>query len=804
MRYGHFDEKNREYVIERPDTPKAWTNYLGDTKYGAVITNHGGGYSFYQSAAVGRLMRFRSNNAPDGMPGRLFYLRDQDDGRYWSATWQPVGNVKGFKDYECRHGTAYTTIKNVTHKIESNVTYFVPLGGAFEIWRMRLTNHSKRKRRIKLFSFCEFTSNWTLYQDIVNLQYTAYIVNTQFVDGPDKKGNRILRIAINDNLPVDPEIFSNGDQSRLTWMTLTGAPISGFDTERDAFLGPWNSYDRPRAVETGKLTGSLAYGDNAVGGLGSNLVLKPGETREVSVILGVGDIGKVAKPIVKAYSDPARIESELQKLKDHWHARLESLSVKTPDKAFDSMVNTWGIYNCLITFAWSRAASLVYNGERDGLGYRDTVQDILGVIAAVPGEARERLELMLTGQVASGGAMPVVKPFAHKPGKEPPVPEEEFRSDDCLWLFNTVPAYVAETGDFDFYKKVLPYADKGEATVFGHLRRALEFNLERTGKNNLPCGLSADWNDCLKLGYHGESIFVTFQVRYGLTVYADVARALGQEAEGKWALGERDKLDKHIQKSCWDGNWFRWAVGEDGTVYGTKNYPEGQVYLNTQVWAVISGAANPDQAKKSMKAVKDRLSTDYGLILCDPPFVKTKVDVMRAVLFNPGTKENAGIFSHPQSWAVMAECILGNGDLAYKYHTDYLPAAQNKKAHIRQIEPYVHCQSTHGKHSDNFGHSRLPWLTGAATWTYYSATQWILGLRPEFEGFRVDPCVPKKWKGFSAKRNLRGMKLNFEVKNPNRISKGVKSITVDGTAVSGNIIPWDVLKDGSKIAVVMG
>jgi cellobiose phosphorylase len=803
MKYGYFDEEAREYVITRPDTPRAWTNYLGDTRYGAVITNHGGGYSFYHSAANGRLLRFRTNAVPDGMPGRLFYLRDRESGAYWSATWQPVGNVEGFESYECRHGTAYTTIKTVTNQIEAETTYFVPLGQAFEVWRLRLTNTSKTPRKLSVFTFCEFTSHWTLSQDLINVQYSAYITKARWNNGEKPGDVPILEVVVNDNLKRDPENFANGLQSRHSWMALLGASLSGFDTEREKFLGPWGTYANPDAVVNGNLTGSLAYGDTACGSFGAEISLAVGETREITVFLGVGEPERAARPVVGTYSDPARVQAELANLKTHWHKRLQSLTVRTPNAAFNQMVNTWGLYNSLITFAWSRAASLVYNGERDGLGYRDTVQDILGVVAAVPNEARERLELMLTGQLSSGGGMPVVRPFDHHPGHEIPPPDEELRSDDCLWLFNTVPAYVNETGDLSFYHKMLPFADSGAATVFGHLRRALHFNLTGTGANHLPCGLAADWNDCLKLGYHGESVFVTFQVRYGLKVYAEIADQIGEPREAAWAYAELEKLDESIRRSCWDGNWFLWAIAEDGTAYGSQKQAEGQIYLNTQSWAVISGAASEAQAESCMKAVHERLATEFGLILCDPPFQKIEFEVMRAVLFNPGTKENASIFNHTQSWAVMAECLLGHGDQAFAYHMAYLPAALNERAEIREIEPYVHCQSTHGKHSERFGRARLPWLTGAATWTYHSATQWILGLRPEAKGLRIDPCISSDWDGFDARRVIRGKTVHIHVANPDGVCNGVGSLTIDGVSVEGSVAPWEMLKDGSKIEATL-
>jgi cellobiose phosphorylase len=411
---------------------------------------------------------------------------------------------------------------------------------------------------------------------------------------------------------------------------------------------------------------------------------------------------------------------------------------------------------------------------------------------------------MLTGQLSNGGAMPVIKPFEHRPGYETPPAPEEYRSDDCLWFFNAIPAYVGETGDVEFYKEVLPYADRGEASVFAHLRRALEFNLERTGKHGLPCGLSADWNDCLKLGYYGESLFVAFQVRLGLTTYAEIASRLGNPEEAAWALAQREALDASIQACAWDGDWFIWAIGEDGTVYGTREYEEGQIYLNTQLWAVISGAATSEQAARCMAAVQERLATPYGLMLAAPPFVKTPIDVMRAVVFNPGIKENAGIFNHTQGWGVMAECMLGNGDRAYEYYRASLPAAYNDRAEIRQSEPYVQGQTTYSVFSPRAGNTRTSWLTGAAAWAYYSATQYILGLQPELEGLRIDPCIPSSWKGFRATRRFRNRTIDIEVRNPAGVCRGVKSLALNGMVLTDTLLPAAKLDEQNRAEVVLG
>ncbi len=797
MKYGHFDDQAKEYVIDRPDTPKSWTNYLGTTEYGAIISNNAGGYSFFRSASEGRFTRLRFNNVPMDQPGRYFYLRDQEDGDFWTSSWQPVG--KPLEDYKstCRHGTAYTIINSEYRDIETESTYFVPLGQKFEYWKLKVTNNRPTPAKLSIFSYCEFTNHWDIDQDQFNLQYSQYIGKAQFKDN-------FVQMAVNDNLPHDWETISRDGNAQLSWMTLLGGDIKGYDLSREKFIGTYGSYESPDVLKTGESLNSTTYGDNSCGALQTEIELQPGETKEYLVMIGVGEADKQGANAVSEFGTIAKANEELEKVKDYWHSQLNSLKVETPDGDFDSMVNVWNIYNCLITYTWSRSASFVYGGHRNGLGFRDTVQDILAVLPTIPEEARERLEIMLTGQFDNGGALAVVKPFDHKPGKTPMQPEEEFRSDDCLWFFNTVPAYVAETGNVDFYNKVLPYANAGEATVFGHLKRALEFNLERTGAHGLPCGLAADWNDCLKLGYNGESLFVAFQVRYGLDVYAEIAKLLGHGEEAIWADSEKAALDAKIQKFCWSKDRFIWAIAEDGTVYGTHDADEGAIYLNTQVWAVLSGAATSEQSKIAMESLNKHLATDYGVQLCAPPVLTMPVDIMAARLFNAGCKENAGIFNHPQGWAVMAECMLGNGDRAYDYHAAYMPSKFNDKAEIRQAEPYVHCQSTHATYSPDFGSARLPWLSGTAAWAYYSSTAYILGIRAEIEGLLIDPCIPADWKGFKATRLFRDMSIQITVNNPDSVQKGVKSVTVCGEAIEGNLIPLAKLSDGCSVEVTMG
>jgi len=422
----------------------------------------------------------------------------------------------------------------------------------------------------------------------------------------------------------------------------------------------------------------------------------------------------------------------------------------------------------------------------------------------IPREAVKRLELMITGQCSTGGAMPIVMAFAHQPGREKAPKDDEYRSDDCLWLFNAIPAYVKETGDIDFYRKTLPYADKGKATVLGHLRRAIEFNLKRTGRHGLPSGLFADWNDCLRLGAKGESVFVALQVRYALKTYIEICEMLGKTTEIRWAQRQLAALDQKIDRSGWDGRWYLRAYKGNGEKIGSKENRQGSIYLNTQSWGVLSGHADKPRARQAMEAVNKQLATDYGLMLCAPPYENIPCAEIRSIVFNKGVKENAGVFNHTQGWAIMAETMLGHGDRAYAYFRSYMPAAMNDKAEIRGIEPYVYSQYTHSIYSGRYGASRVPWLTGAASWAYYAATQYILGIQPEADGLRIDPCIPSAWKEFTVTRRFRNRTVNLKVINRDGVQKGVKKIMLNGQSLQGNLIPVSKMKPENDVIVEMG
>ncbi len=793
MRYGYFDDENKEYVIERPDTPASWSNYLGSTRYGAIVTNNAGGYSFFHSSAQGRLTRLRFNAVPLDQPGKYFYIHDKDSKDFWSASWQPVGKpLEKFKSV-CRHGTAYTKITSEYDKIETETIYFVPLGKDYEAWLIKITNKDGRKRRLRFFTYVEFGCNWNVEDDINNLQYTQYITRSE------KIGNA-LHVGHNINLPEMKDKFAEKDQQRFTFIGLSGAEVTGYDTDREMFIGSYRTYANPVVVEKGKCNNYLNEGGNPCGVLQFDVELQPGEEKFATVLMGVGKADAEGKEAIEYFKDEKTALSELEKVKKYWHSRLENFSFQVPDAAVQSMINVWSPYNSLITYAWSRAASLVYSGERDGLGYRDTVQDLLGVMPLIPEEAGERLELMITGQVSTGGAMPIVKPFNHHPGKEQAPAEEEYRSDDALWLFNTIPAYVKETGQIDFFKKELPFADKGSGTVFKHLRRALEFNLSRTGMHGLPSGLFADWNDALRLGNKGESVFVSFQLRYGLKTYAEIAELLGEKEEKIWAEKHLQQLDETLERYAWDGNWYVRAFDENGIKIGSAENEEGKIFLNPQSWAVFSGHANRERAEKAMDSVYKILATKYGVMLLSPPFRKADHNVIKSVLFNDGMKENGSIFNHTIGWAVIAEAMLGHNERAYEYYRSYLPAAYNEEADLREIEPYVYSQTTISKFSKLFGKSRLPWLTGTAAWAYVAATQYIFGLRPDYDGLIIDPVIPSKWEKFKMDRVFRENLFEINVFNSGS-GERINEIFFNGRTVKGNKIYASDFEKVNKIEI---
>ena len=803
MRYGYFDDKAREYVIDRPDTPAPWVNYLGSPAYGAIISNNAGGYSFERSGANGRVLRYVFNQFDQ--PGRYIYLRDDASGDFWSASWQPV--AKDLKDYQvkCCHGMGYTRMEASYAGISSQAVYYVPQGKAYEVWALTVTNNSDRDRSLTLTGYAEFTNHSNYEQDQVNLQYSLFIGRTVF------EGNRITQ-QIHGNLDALAQ-GEDVDDKTVTerFFGLAGAPVSSYCGDKTAFLGAYHGYGNPQGVAAGDLGNVESYNENSCGALSCKVKLAPGQSKTILFATGMKPSAEAAA-ILAGYADPAaRVQQEVDALKTEWYSRFNHLQVNTPDPAFNTMLNTWNAYNCFITFIWSRAASLIYCGLRNGYGYRDTVQDIQGIIHLEPEMACEKIRFMLSAQVDNGGGLPLVK-FTHNPGHEdtpddPSYVKETghpaYRADDALWLFPTVYKYVAESGNLAFLDEVIPFANRDQGTVYEHLKRAVEFSLNHLGPHGLPAGLYADWNDCLRLGANGESAFVAFQFYYAMRILRQFAAHRGADQDVRWLDEKLAEYQGRIQKLCWDGDRFIRGFTEAGERIGEAAAPEANFWLNPQSWAVISGLADSHQADTIMEGVSQRLNTAYGAVLMDPPYHAHAFDGALAVIYNPGTKENAGIFSQSQGWLILAEALCGHGQRAFGYFTENAPAAQNDRAEIRHLEPYCYGQFTEGPASKHFGRSQVHWLTGTASTVMVGCVEGILGLRPDLDGLRLAPAIPKEWDSFTMEKDFRGRRLHIRVENPDHRESGCRSLTLNGQAMPDNYIPASALQDENEIILTL-
>ncbi|MCR5734868.1 MAG: N,N'-diacetylchitobiose phosphorylase [Lachnospiraceae bacterium] len=807
MQYGYFDQKNREYVITSPDTPAPWCNYLGSPEYGAIISNNAQGYSFVKSGANGRVTRYRFNSMMD-LPGRFVYIRDQESGDYFSASWQPVG--KDLKEYRstCRHGMGYTVISSEYSGIGTEVTYYVPMhdgkaptaaltgGRNYEVWRAKVKNISDKERKLSVFGFVEFTNEPNYSQDQVNLQYSLFISRTSF------EGNRILQ-HINENEKKD----ETGSNHRERYLGLAGAKVSAYCGNYENYIGLYRTFANPVCVEKGKLDDSLNYNDNSCGALQTDMVLKPGEERELIFILGQSD-NEVAGKVIERYEEKGLVDKEIGALKDWWYSRLDNLKVNTPSDEFNNMVNVWNAYQCFITFTWSRAASLIYCGLRNGYGYRDTVQDIQGIIHLDPEMALEKIRFMLSAQVSNGGGLPLVK-FDHNAGHEntPDDPEyvqqtghPSYRADDALWLFPTIYKYIGETGDIAFLDEKITYADGGVVSVYDHLKQAITFSMERMGEHHMPAGLHADWNDCLRLGAKGESTFVAFQLYYAIGMMKEIASDRNDTEYLTYLEKIGNGLSDALSK-CWDEDRFIRGIRENGEIVGAKKDPEASMWLNPQSFCVISGYAQKDQAVKAMDSVHDILNTPYGAKLMEPPYVDHMFDGALMHIFNPDTKENGGIFSQSQGWLILAESLLGRGDRAFEYFMETSPAAMNEKAEHRVIEPYAHGQFVESTRSPYAGRAHVHWLTGTASTVMVGCVEGILGLRPDAKGLRISPSIPSAWKEFEIEKNFRGKKLYIKVLNENGSQSGVRELTLNGKTLGGDHISASELEAENRIVV---
>ncbi len=795
MQYGYFDDATQEYVIFRPDTPASWVNYLGTDQYCAIVSNNASGYGFHKSPKSGRMLRFRFNSVPTDRPGRYFYIKDRDDGDTWSVTWQPVAkpfSVRGksadgkaagpdLAEYECRHAPGTSRFICRYKGIEAEARAFVPDGENAEVWSVTLSNHGSSPKTLDLFGYVEWCF-WHIQQDAMNFQYILYTCRMGEVDG-------IIDYALRLWPFEEPRAFFASTER-----------VESFDTDREVFLGNYRHEGQPVAVENGRCQNSLAVGGTPCGALHHVVHLAPGESKTITFIAGVGDARTDGKRLRSYYQSAGAVERELDKVKQYWQSRLSALAMSTPDPAVNSMGNVWNQVQCQTTFNWSRSASFNEAGGRDGLGFRDSCQDVLGVLHSIPELVRPRLVELLRAQHSFGAAMHHVQPLTWTQGAHNVTPPHF--SDDHLWLLLAIPAYLRETGDYALLDQSVEYADVGNGSVYEHLKMALEFSWNNRGPHGLCLGLAADWNDCLNLKGRGETIFSTFLFLRAINEFLELCGTLGRgESDVTHFKAYKAELLTKIREYGWDGQWFVRGYVDSGKKIGSAESHGSTIFLNAQSWAVLGEAAEPERLVAAMDAVHAHLATEHGAVLNAPSYVDHDAEVGAITTFPGGLKENGGIFCHANTWPVVAEAMLGRADLAFKLYRAFLPAAKNDTADVYSMEPYAYAQFITGKdHPYKFGRARNSWLTGTATWAFVALSQYILGVRPDYNGLIVDPQVPSTWSNYQVTRRFRGATYQIDVVGTGNITQ----VLIDGKQLlvtPGAKVHLPVAAPGSTVQV---
>ena len=792
MRYGYFDNASREYVIDRVDVPASWTNYIGLKDFYGVFNHTAAGYVLYKSPEYHRITRFRPNGPVDG-PGHYVYLRDNDTGDFWSVSWQPVGKPK--EHYSCRHGLSYSKYLCDYSGINAQQTLFAAIDDPVEIWDVRLRNDSGKKRNLSVFSYLEFSFH-QIPMDNQNFQMSLYATGSRYEDG-----------IIEEDLYYEEDGFQ--------FFTADFTP-DGFDCCRDAFLGDYRTERNPQAVETGKCSGSFRKGGNHCGALMKTITLEPGQEQRLLFLLGEGGL-ETGRTMRRKYTQQ-RVDRDFAETAKFWDERLKCLQVSTPSEAMNTELNIWNLYQSEINVMFSRFTSFIEVGGRVGLGYRDTAQDAMMVVHADPEGCKKRIVQLLKALTYEGYGLHLFEPRWFEPEekqqsfKSPtvvPTPDKsqivhglkDACADDALWLVSSIVQYVRETGDVGFVDTVVRYADGGEGTVYDHMKRILDFSAKQVGAHGICKGLRADWNDCLNLG-GGESAMVSFLHYWAICNFVELAKKLGRRDDAAYYETMAAAVKKISRQELWDGQWFIRGITAKGRKIGTQADTEGRVHMESNTWAVLSGVADPEQGKLAMDAVDEYLYTPYGLMLNAPCFTVPDDDIGFVTRVYPGLKENGSIFSHPNPWAWCAEAVLGRGSRAMKFYDALCPAMQNDRIEVRKSEPYSYCQFVSGRDHTTFGEAHHPFMTGSAGWAYYAATQYLLGVRPEFDSLTVDPCIPADWKEFTVDRIWRGAEYRIRVTNPKGVEKGVAEIRLNGETVDS--IPVQAPGSVSEIEVIMG
>ena len=811
MKFGYFDDANREYVITTPKTPLPWINYLGCNDFFSLISNTCGGYSFYKDAKLLRLTRYRYNDTPNDVNGKYFYIKDGDT--IWNPGWKPTKTE--LDSYECRHGIGYSRFISSKNNVQASVLAFVPMNDTCEINQVKLTNNSSSVKTLSLFSYVEWCL-WNADDDMKNFQRNFSTGEVEIVDST---------------------IFHKTEyrERRNHYAVYSvNAKIDGFDTIRDEFLGAYNGTDDPTAVKNGACTNSVASGWQPIASHQINIILNPGETRSFVFVLGYienpedekweskGVVNKKrAYEMLDRYKTDADVDKAFAELNEYWKGLLSKYTVKSSNDKVDRMVNIWNQYQCMVTFNMSRSASYYESGIGRGMGFRDSCQDLLGFVHLIPDRARERIIDIASTQFQDGSAYHQYQPLTKKGNSD----IGSGFNDDPLWLIAGTSAYVRETGDTTILTEMVPYDnDMSVATpLMGHLKRSFDYIVNHKGPHNLPLIGRADWNDCLNLncfsehpgesfqtfgpseGPVAESVFIAGMfVKYG-EEYAQLCELMGDPKEADYAREEVAKMYDAVLKDGWDGDWFVRAYDAYGQKIGSKECEEGQIYIESNGFCPLAGiGVKEGLAKKALDSVKEKLDTKYGVMILQPAYTRYHLELGEISSYPPGYKENAGIFCHNNPWVSIAETVIGRGDRAFEIYQKTCPAYCEEFSEIHRTEPYVYSQMVAGRDAKFHGEAKNSWLTGTAAWTFVNVSQYILGVYPTHNGLSIDPCVPKDFGDFELTRKFREGTYNIKVQNPDNVEKGIKSITVDGQAIDGCVIPYVKGKETYDVVVTMG
>jgi cellobiose phosphorylase len=812
MKFGHFDDQNREYVITNPQTPWPWINYLGTEDFFSLISNTAGGYSFYKDAKFRRLTRYRYNNVPMDSGGRYFYIKDEET--IWSPGWKPCKTP--LDNYECRHGMNYTSIKGLKNGITAKVLFFVPLKTLAEIQKLTLTNNTSSVKKLKVFSFIEWAL-WNASADMENFQ-------RNFSTG---------EVEIEGSVIYHKTEYKERRDHYAYYSVNT--PINGFDTDRESFFGLYNGFDEPQVVSTGNSTNSIAHGWSPVASHCIEVELQPGESKDFVFVLGYVEnaadkkwesksvINKtLAKKTIARFDTTEKVDAAFSELRKYWDKVLSAYSLDSGDEKLDRMVNIWNQYQCMVTFCFSRSASFFESGIGRGMGFRDSNQDLIGFVHQLPERARERIIDIASTQFPDGGCYHQYQPLTKKGNNE----IGQGFNDDPIWLIFGTTSYIKETGDFGILNEAVPFDNKvgTEVSLFDHLTVSFDHVINNLGPHGLPLIGRADWNDCLNLncfsndpnesfqttenkseGSKAESLMIAgLFVVYGRD-YIELCNRTGNKPEASRAQKHVDQMVEAIKSHGWDGEWFLRAYDYYGHKIGSRENIEGKIFIESNGWCTMAGiGAEEGMVQKALDSVKKHLDCEHGIVLNNPAFTKYYVEYGEISSYPPGYKENAGIFCHNNPWIIIGETLVGNGNRAWEYYRKICPAYLEDVSELHKTEPYVYSQMIAGKDAFKPGEAKNSWLTGTAAWNFYTITQFILGIQPEYDGLRINPCIPTDWKGFKLTRKFRGATYHIEIQNPEGKSKGVKEVFVDGKLQASNLIP--LFGDGleHKVVVVIG